>query len=269
MSGGKTRLPTGQIPPLRNALTIAKAPSKNWKLTRSAAADWLALNTAWIKAGGEALRLSDAFRDARIQQDARDKYDNWINAGKPTPGSTKFHKATMKTAYVARPGQSNHGWGGAVDIGVKALFMKGTGRGTDETLGKFWDMAAKFGWRPIINHPVVDQDESWHFDHLGPLQGVYDLFRKNGRGAYGYTATVGAALTGTLPRSDKAEWIYVQSRIILAGQYIGAPDGVPGRMTKAGLKALGIDAATVKQGVHHVAAALNKAKIAEDLIAAA
>jgi hypothetical protein len=273
--GGRTRLSSGKIPPLRSALTVGRAPSKNWRLTKATAADLAKLNKALLKLKAEPARLVDAFRDPKTQAIARDMYENWLAAGKPPEGSPRFHRSTMKNAYVARPGQSNHGWGAAIDIDEDALIFKGVARGSDEALGMFWDIAAKYGFTPIIAHPNVHQSEAWHFDHFGPLRAVYDLFlahRGDGaayRNAAAHVATVGAALAGTLPRGDRTDWKYVQSRALAAGAWAGIPDGLPGKMTKAALKELDIDAVIVKQGVANIMAKMNELHIAEDVIGAA
>jgi hypothetical protein len=150
----------------------------------------------------------------------------------------------MKTAYVAAVGQSNHGWGGAVDIDVGALVFPGIARGSNEALAAFWEIAESFGWLPIITRPSVGQSECWHFDHLGPLAEIRDLFVRKGMAgsAYAQTAMAGHALAGVLPGelAPNVTVAYIQSRLLLAGYWVGKVDGVIGPKTLGALAEVGV-----------------------------
>jgi hypothetical protein len=221
----------------------------------------VALNRDVIQAGGAPLRLLDVWRDPNIQADARAKYDRWVAAGKPEPGTRAFDSRTMKAAYVARPGESNHGWGGAIDFDDGALEFPGTGRGTDAALAVFWQLAAEHGFTPIIREPIIAQSESWHFDYLGTLSAVRDLGNSHGVGGYGLVATVGSILAGTAPISwRRSQERYVQARLVIGGFWPGTIDGYLGNKTKAAVAEAGVKV-KANAPTSTVIAALNDAGI--------
>lgn len=133
-----------------------------------------------------------------------------------------------------------------MDIGVTALRFF-DGRQGDAALTAFWEVAVRHGFTPIISEPRVDRSESWHFDHLGPLRAVRDMFRSRTAenveyaSAHAIAAEVGCILLGTHTGGLQMER-YVQARLLLAGQWCGLPDGKIGTKTRAALKAVGIDA---------------------------
>lgn len=245
---GKPRDPSGQVWRYDKLLTVAALARKNpevWMCTPGMA-DALVNIDAGMKARGSAgLRLTEVRRSWVYQAAERTKYDNWVAAGRPEPGTRAWRADIMRTTFVAKVGESNHLWGGAFDIDAYALDFPNVP--DDAQLGVFWDIAEDFGVRPIIAHPDRSQSECWHFDRLGPLQVVYDLFRAASREnaayrqAYALTAFVGCVLTGSYVGHGKLERL-VQARLLLAGEFIGACDGQIGPRTIAGLKAVGIEA---------------------------
>jgi hypothetical protein len=182
----------------------------------------------------------------------------------------------MKAAFVSKPGESCHGCGMAVDLDVEALEFPGTGRGTDAALSTFWDLARPHGWRPIIASPTIDQSESWHFDHRGPLNAVDRLFLEHRhesskyRRPYPLVATVGAVLAQTMPvTTSRLNERYIQCRLLVAGFWCGEPDGYIGNKTIAALAEAGIKG--IRKGTQPslIIQALNEAEIGCTAMAAA
>lgn len=264
LRGGKTRI-DGEVPYIQEVMTVRDARDDRWRLAPKAADDLAQLQAAWVATGAEMFRLTDAQRDQAVVQAAlRRGYELWVAAGKPEPGSVRWRPG-MKTAFAAKPGESNHGCGMAIDIDVGALYHPLTGRGTDQTLAAFWEVAREFGWMPIIRHPQVDQSECWHFDHTGGLRPVFDLFLAASRSnkkyapAYSHTAMVGTALLGGLPNQKPAH--YVQAVLTLAGHFVGLIDGQIGKLTKEGLIAAGLQAVANETDHHKIVSALTEAGI--------
>lgn len=275
VSGARTRSPGGQIPHLGTCLTIDRAPSSNWVASPATVKAWGALNEELAADGHEPLRLVDAWRAPGYQQHARTLYDNWLAAGRPDPGvpGSGFDSRIMKAAYVARPNGSNHQWGGSFDFDVGAIKMKGVReRGSDEALSCLWEYLDQHGFRPIIAHPVADQNEAWHVDHLGPLQAIYDLFRAETRSAYTETALIGCALAGTLAnRTTNISARYMQARLAIGGEFPGTADGIPGRKTIAALKRAGcpkVVAERAKKSTDQVISWMNESQWGVEAIAA-
>ena len=193
-------------------------------------------------------------------------------AGRPDPGTRTFHAEVMRTTFVSKPGESNHQWGGAIDADVYALDFPGVKE--DAQLSVFWDLADDVGLLPIIKHADRSQSECWHFDRLGPLQGVYDLFTAAGktnpayRPPYALTAFTVCVLTGTFTGDAKLERL-VQARLLIAGQFVGKPDGVLGAMTYRGLEAVGITGVAKGTPASNLLGRLDELKVGLDAIGAA
>ena len=270
ISGGATRDRGGNVPPDGQTRTVARAGGGGvWRGTRGLVAALERLQADVVNAGGSPLRLTEVYRDQQVQADARARFERWVRAGKPHASSSRFDRTTMKSAYVARPGHSNHGWGGAVDFDVAALEFPGTGRGTNDALAVLWRMAKKHGFTPIIGEPVINQSESWHFDHWGPLAAVRNMFVDNGSSAYGPTALVGCILAGTLPISvGRGTERYVQARLLAGGHWVGEAgcDGHLGNATKHALRAAGIDLVPGAVATTGLIAALDAAEVGFDLL---
>ena len=271
LPGGRgTRHTDQSVPHVSQVLTVGRAGrGPGWRLAHGAAADLALLQADIVEIGGEPLRLSDAFRASDgAQAVARAAYEMWLAAGSPVdPRDTRWRPG-MKTAYVARPGESNHGWGGAFDFDVAALFLPGLKRGSDEALANLWTLGKARGWTPVIGDADSSANEAWHLDHLGPLAKVRELYLEHGyRRPAGYVARVGCALAGTLPReiapNDAA---YVQARLLIGGYFCGVVDGQIGPMTRAAFKAADITL-TARANVPTMMAALTEAKLGEAEIA--
>lgn len=274
IAGGRTRTTSNQVPHLAECITVERARSVGWQLTPGAASDYAALQVDLMDSGAEPSRLTDANRPPAMQGPARKAFENWVAAGRPSPGSTAFHKATMKTAFVAPLDGSNHQWGGAIDIDVEALYWPDLPRGGDAALARFWVLAKKRGFTPIITSPHVHQSESWHFDHWGPLASVYAEFRKRKHAdAYTQAARCGCALAGSLnPENRRAVQMYAQARLHLAGYWCGPVDGILGATSQAALKEAGCptelaDSAGTPAGLHAVTQWMSETHLASKLIA--
>jgi len=236
--GGKTTLD-------RNMMSTVKQSGGGslWKASKATAQAIVMLDEELRKAGAEGTSMTEVWRhQSHTQAAAREAYMSWVRAGRPAQGAPGWHGG-MKTAYVAPAGQSNHGWGGALDENVFALkFVIGGRRYTgNEALAMYWDIAMDLGFTPIIIRPNIHQSEAWHFDHWGPLRDVYVLFRDARKddprygNPYGLAAEVGCVLAGQHPGDHQMERM-VQARLLIGGFFCGKPDGVLGRMTRAAMR---------------------------------
>jgi hypothetical protein len=198
------------------------------KMAPDAAAGLLALHTAVLAAGGD-FRVTDCFRSVDQQKAARQKYDNWIAAGKPAPGSPGWDAKTMKNAFVAVPGRSNHNAGRAIDVHLAALRFPGVA--ADKQLDKLWELAIPLGWSPIIREADERASEAWHFDFLGCWKPVQV------RAGYESAAVAAAADVGN--GETDSGWRRVQGQLHRAGYNVGTVDGLAGNKTKGALAASG------------------------------
>lgn len=193
-----------------------------------------ALSDAVAARGGD-LRITECHRDVAVQKAARQKYDNWVAAGKPKPGTPAFDAQKMKAAFVAAPGRSGHNAGRSIDIHLAELKFPGTP--ADQQLDVLWEIARPLGWEPIIKSADEGASEAWHFDYWGELRGV------KARLGYEQACLCGAILVGHGDLSGyDAE---VQALLSRAGFDIGPIDGKIGPRTRAALAtALAIPEAT-------------------------
>jgi hypothetical protein len=198
-----------------------------------------ALSDTVTAAGGD-FRVTECHRDISVQKRAREKYDNWEKAGRPSTSSSKWNSATMKSAYVALPGRSGHNAGRSIDIHTSELKFPGVP--ADKQLDKLWEIAIPMGWRPVIKSADERAKESWHFDFWGELKGVLD------RLGYEQAALCGALLVG---HGDLQGFPAVtQALLCRAGFDIGKIDGDIGtRSVGALVKALNLTEAEVRSRV--------------------
>lgn len=224
-----------------------KAPRKSWRASQGTAAALLAANQAVVAAGWPGLRVTEAIRDHEVVERERNKYDFWIASGKPDPKSSTYNAKNMRHVYIKRPNETNHQWGGAVDFDVFAWAQDGAAKGLtgNQSLSALWELLAPHGFTPILVEPFLNQSEAWHFDHYGSLSIVRGLFteHRNDGAAYadraGLTAMTGCILAGTYVGERKLEKL-VQARLLIAGHWVGLPDGDLGKKTRAGLAAAGL-----------------------------
>lgn len=118
----------------------------NHKLNPTAAKAYLKMVEA-AKEDGVTWGITDSFRPLKIQCNIFD-WDHFIN----TKGK-KRKKGTSGTP-VAFPGNSNHGWGSAVDLKVKY---------GDKAHTWLMDNASKFGFSNPFKSPKT---EPWHWEHV-------------------------------------------------------------------------------------------------------
>jgi len=182
------------------------------------------LSDAVFKAGGD-FRVTECHRDVAVQKAARQKYDNWVNAGKPAPGSLKWDAKTMKAAFVAAPGRSGHNAGRSIDVHLGML--KFPGMPADKQLDKLWEIAKPLGWEPIIKNADEGASEAWHFDFWGELAPLKE------RMGYEQAARTGAILVG---HGDLSSFeAVIQALLLRAGFAIGPVDGIVGPKTISSL----------------------------------
>jgi hypothetical protein len=183
-----------------------------------------ALSDAVAARGGD-LRITECHRDVAVQKTARAKYDNWVNAGKPAPGSAGWNASTMKNAFVALPGRSGHNAGRSIDVHLSELKFPGVP--ADKQLDVLWECALPLGWKPIIKTADEGAKEAWHFDFWGELTGVLN------RLGYEQAALCGALLVG---HGDLQGFPAVtQALLCRAGFDIGKIDGAIGPKSIAAL----------------------------------
>lgn len=186
----------------------------------------LALECPW-------LRVTDLWRDIDVQTALRRRYDFWVASGKPTGAA--YNPKTMKNAYVATPGKSMHNGGRATDLSTEAM-LHALGA---EYLDAFWPIAKRHGFTPIISKPTEGASESWHFDHKGIWQRVFDTLGYE-QGTLAANCAVGGA--GPFQSPERR----VQAHIVRLGKDIGEIDGSLGKRSREALVALGIDKALVE-----------------------
>lgn len=196
------------------------------KLVPAAAAALKKLSDAVAAAGGD-FRVTDCHREVSIQIALRKRYDFWVASGKPKGAA--YNSKTMKNAFVAMPGKSNHNGGRAVDIDIGSL--KFAGVPANLQLDKLWEIASPLGWSHIIKYAIEGSSESWHFDFWGDIDGLHD------RLGYEQGALAGALLVGQAGNWQTYERV-IQALVCRAGQNIGEIDGAIGAKTKAALETL-------------------------------
>ena len=220
--GGTGGARTGLIP-------LAKLGKAGIAVPEMAAA-LKALSDAVAARGGD-FRVTECHRDVSVQRAARAKYDAWVRAGKPKPGTPGFNAEMMKAAFVAAPGRSGHNAGRSIDVHLSELRFPGVP--ANQQLDVLWECALPLGWKPIIKAADESASEAWHFDFPGELKGVMD------RLGYEQWALCGAILVGhgDLTGFDAT----VQALLCRAGFDIGPIDGKIGGKTRSALaRALGV-----------------------------
>lgn len=228
---GKTGGPRANLTPL---CKLGKAGIAVPEMARAL----LNLSNAVTAAGGD-LRITECHRDVAVQKAARAKYDAWVAAGKPKPGTAAFNDKTMKAAFVATPGRSGHNAGRSIDVHLGALKFPVT---TDKQLDRLWEIALPLGWKPIIKTADEGASEAWHFDYWGELNGVFE------RLGYEQAALCGAILVG---HGDlDSHGARVQALLCRAGFSIGKIDGIAGANTANALAtALGVSVDAAKAAI--------------------
>jgi len=159
--------------------------------------------------------IIDLFRSWEVQEKNRQDY----TSGK-------------KKAFVAKPGESFHNAGRAVDIAVKELNFPNIDK--EEWLECFWELAIPLGFRPIIKFPDLGVSECWHFDFPGNDWDFAYKGVKYSEAAKCATIDVGQD-NETLSLSDRKNR-FIQAQLIRRGHYyIGNVDGVIGPKTQGAL----------------------------------
>lgn len=231
---GRTMWPNGQRVPFDRLQALSARDTG--RATPGTIRALVAVDAELRSLTGEGNRHTEAYRPWSFQERQRVALDAWIQAGRPAKGDAAW-RTGMRSAYVASPGQSGHGWGGSTDLHVYVLAFPGIRPGTDAALSALWDVMEPHGFRPIIADPKINASEAWHFDHFGPLDVVRRMFyehRRDGaqyRNPYGLTMQAGHALVGTWQGGQTQER-YLQACILLGGEWCGLVDGRPGKLTR-------------------------------------
>ena len=128
---------------LTNLVSLSTGGSQ--QLNSEAAAAYEKMIKA-AKSDGVVWSITDSYRPLEIQ----DKIFDWDYYKK----TKKRRKKGTSGTPAAYPGTSNHGWGAAVDLGVKY---------GDKAHKWLTDNAAKFGFSNPFASP---RTEPWHWEHL-------------------------------------------------------------------------------------------------------
>jgi hypothetical protein len=132
-------LSNGQIP----ASALCPLTATGQLLRCDAAAAWNGMAAAYRTDTGQALCVTDSYRDLATQQEL----------------------FTEKPGLAAVPGTSNHGWGLAVDLCEPGIRPMGY---TTPTYRWLQAHAAGFGWtHPGWADPGSDREEPWHWEYTG------------------------------------------------------------------------------------------------------
>ena len=208
---GKAGGPRSELLPLHTRQTGRMAP---WVVGAA-----IALQARADRKGYD-LRFTEAWRSIEEQQRARARY------------------LAGKGAKASRPGQSGHGYGGAIDIHTGPLADSGC------TLADWHELLGLTTWRPIIPTTASKgwaTSESWHADCWGPLEGIR---RREG---YSQAAIAGHLLLGQWQHlldggwsEDQVAVAVLQAGLLRAGFRCGAIDGRAGRATLAAVEAAGL-----------------------------
>lgn len=215
---GKTGGPRANCRPLVKRLSGKMVPEAAVALKK--------LSDAVAASGGD-FRVTDCHREVSVQIALRKRYDFWVASGKPRGAA--FNSKTMKSAFVAPPGKSNHNGGRAIDIDIGSLKFPGVPANLQ--LDKLWEIATPLGWSHIIKYATEGASESWHFDYQGELEGIFD------RLGYGQGALAGALLVGQAGGWQTYDRV-IQALVCRAGQNIGEIDGIIGTKTRAAVETL-------------------------------
>ena len=172
-----------------------------------------------LAAQGGALVLSDMFRSYDMQSDAHAKW-----------------KSGRKKAYSPPPGGSMHEAGRAIDLDLSRINIG---------LDKFWIIASRHGFHPIIANPNSRASEAWHFDCRGSHGHVYDYYKTlRRRNMKPYKAMAASAILALGIRVDqfrsRQKQAFIQSGLVRLKQKIGVIDGAIGDNTNRGLATLGL-----------------------------
>jgi hypothetical protein len=237
--------------------TAAAYETEDWYATPSMAASLLQLDEAWRKRTGVRLRLASCRRTFATQDEMNARWQRWVDLGRPT--GTGYNDRTMSQQWYASANASLHQCGMAVDFDIEPMVIDDAG------LAEFWKVADGLGFLPMILNPNLGQAEAWHFEHRGPLQAVWSLFRMQEHpNAYALMARVGCVLAGTYRGTRNLNVLYVQSRALLAGIDVGEPDGVLGTVSRTALLEAGLPGNSSPEAIIQ---AMNEKEVALDLFA--
>ncbi len=174
-----------------------------------------------LKTLGHQLRLSDLFRSYQMQRDANVDYVEG-----------------RKKAYSPPPGGSMHEAGRAMDIDLSSMGVP---------LAQFWEVAKGRGFFPIIDKPIPERSESWHFDHRGSHDAVYAYVQQGHAGAsiapykqMAHSAILAIGVNVDEVPDQRVAWL--QAGLIRIGFDPGRIDGVMGQRSLAAIREAALDA---------------------------
>ncbi len=191
-------------------------PIRMAKCTPDTGKSILAIDNELRKLNGR-LILSDLFRSYDMQLQSHNDYI-----------------AGRKTAFSPPPGGSMHEGGRGMDLDLKSINI---------SLKDFWNIAANFGFYPVIDAPVSTMDEAWHFDCRGSHQLIYEYYKKGlGTNFKPYKAMAISAILAIDVRvhnfSANQKQAQLQAGLIRLGKIIGNIDGIIGRKTQRAIEEL-------------------------------
>ena len=163
-----------------------------------------------VKSKGGNFYISDLTRDYVAQEKARWEYIT----GK-------------KKAFVAKPGESFHNAGRAVDIDIESLNFSNIKK--LDWIKKLWDLAIPLGFRSVIKEPIFGISECWHLDYIGVWTDALNVLSYS---EVAKCAVLDVGMWNSKEDSAKTIKMFIQSQLIRLKHYeIGEIDGVIGKKT--------------------------------------
>jgi len=185
---------------------------------------------------GQGALVSPDFRDALVDLNNQVKqsggtfyitelYRDWL-----TQEKARWEYVTGKKPFVAKPGESFHGSGRAIDLDIQNLNFP---LPKQDWLKKLWELALPIGFRPVIDKPEMNKSEAWHLDFPGPWGNV---ILKSGYSEAAKCAVLDVGQWNPQEPIDKVQRMFIQAQLVRLGHEIGSVDGLIGKKTMAALQ---------------------------------
>jgi len=158
-----------------------------------------------------------------------DLFRNWETQEK----ARTLYKSGKKKDFVAKPGESFHNAGRAVDISMNDLNFEGIGK--ENWVSLFWELSMSVGFSPIIPFPSIEESEVWHYNYIG--EDWVKIFNVLSNTRAVKCAVLDVGRWNPASDSEEVKRMFVQSQLYRLQHFtIGKIDGIFGRKTKRALK---------------------------------